>query len=204
MLKFNNVIENFIPLYQSTYLNPPWNKLYIRKNIVEMFPIEMNLGEDLVFNLSYLKSCKRIGIIPDMIYIYTVGQPDSLSSKYYNNAVECLENKIKAILDFLSYDVKDGLPETLSDNFWLDYKHCIDGMISSGHFSDKQLKLKFVEMRDSVTWYKCFYKYLPKEKESLAFWNEDYNKYIAMIKRKSKIQKVKQNAKKILRRIKEN
>lgn len=204
VLKLNDVIENFIPLYQSTYLNPPWNKVYIRKNIVEMFPMEMNLGEDLVFNLSYLKGCKRIGIIPDMMYIYTAGQSDSLSAKYYNNAVECLENKIKVTLDFLSYDVKDGLPETLSDSFWLDYKHCIDGMISSGRFSNKQLKLKFAEMRDSVIWHKCFYKYLPKQKESLVFWNEDYNKYITIIKRKSKIQKVKQNVKKILRRIKGN
>ena len=77
-------------------------------------------------------------------------------------------------------------------------------MISSNHFSDEQLKLKFAELRNTVTWYKCFCKYLPREKESLVFWNEDYNKYITIIKRKSKIQKAKQKAKKILRRIKGN
>lgn len=200
----SEVIEDFIPLYQSTYLNPPWNKMYIRENIVEKFPTEMSLGEDLVFNLCYLRKCEKIRIISDMVYVYTVGQPGSLTSRYNNNAVECLENKIKCILGFLSYDVEDNMPETLSNNFWLDYKHCIDGMISSGHFSDEQLKLKFVELRNTVIWYKCFSKYIPWEKESLVFWNEDYNKYITMIKRKSKLQKAKQNVKKILRRIKGN
>lgn len=203
-LGFSEVIEDFIPLYQSTYLNPPWNKMYIRENIVEKFPAEMSLGEDLVFNLCYLRKCEKIRIISDMVYVYTVGQPDSLTSKYNNNAVECLENKIKCVLGFLSYDVKDNMPETLADNFWLDYKHCIDGMISSDHFSDEQLKLKFAELRNTVTWYKCFCKYLPREKESLVFWNKDYNKYITIIKRKSKIQKAKRNVKKILRRIKGN
>ena len=203
-LCLSEVIEDFIPLYQSTYLNPPWNKMYIRENIAERFPIEMSLGEDLVFNLCYLKKCKKIRIISDMAYIYTIGQPGSLTSKYNNNAVECLENKIKYILDFLAYDVKDKMPETLSDNFWLDYKHCIDGMISSGLFSNEQLKLKFAELRDTETWHKCFSKYFPRKKESLAFWNENYNKYITMIKRRNKIQKVKQNVKKLLRRIKGN
>lgn len=44
--------------------------MYIRENIKSQFPTDMSLGEDLIFNLEYLKNAKNIEVIPDEIYIY--------------------------------------------------------------------------------------------------------------------------------------
>ena len=94
--------------------------------------------------------------------------------------------------------------DALAENFWQDYKHCFDGMISCGHFSDEQLKEKFKELRNTLIWNRCFSSFVPTEKDSLAFWNKEYDKYIAKVKKKAVIQKVKQGIKKILSKIKEN
>ncbi|MGM8140298.1 glycosyltransferase family 2 protein [Enterococcus italicus] len=204
VLELSQLAEKFVPLYHTTYLNPPWNKMYIRENIQFLFPLEMSLGEDLVFNLKYLIKCKRIGIIPDIEYIYTMGQLDSLTTKYQRNAVECLENKIKCILEFLKFNEKEYLFDTLAEYFWNDYMRCINGMISCGLFNVEQLKKNFSDLRNTSTWKKCFSKFVPKEKDSIIFWNKEYDKYIRKVKRKSRIQKVKQNIKKVLSKMKEN
>ena len=73
IIDIGKLAEKFVPLYRTTYLNPPWNKIYKRDNIKFLFTVEMSLGEDLVFNLNYLAECKKIGIIPDMEYVYTLG-----------------------------------------------------------------------------------------------------------------------------------
>lgn len=48
----------FLELYQKGFLNMPWNKLYRREKIKDLFPENLSLGEDLLFNLSYLSRLK--------------------------------------------------------------------------------------------------------------------------------------------------
>lgn len=203
-LERNELIENFTQLYQSTYLNPPWNKMYIRENIKYQFPTDMSLGEDLIFNLEYLKNAKNIEVIPDEIYIYTVGQPNSLTAKYHSNALECLEKKIECILDFLISNGQENFPDALVNDFWKDYKHCIDGMIACGQFNTEQLKIIFSKMRSTHMWNMCFSDFTPDEKQSIIFWEKKYDRYITDIRRKSKVQNAKQGIKKLLNRLKEN
>lgn len=201
IVNLKELAEKFLQLYRTSYLNPPWNKMYLRKNIENLFPIDMSLGEDLVFNLKYLDGCKRIGIIPDMEYIYTVGQPDSLTSKYHSNSIDCLESKIKCIFYFLQLTGNEFIFSEMEDDFWKDYKHCIDGMISSGYFSINQLRRRFDEIRNSEMWNKCFSCYIPKDDVSRSFWKGKYYKYILIIKRKVRIQRIKQMVKNILNKI---
>ena len=80
--------EDFITIYQSTYLNPPWNKLYIRELIKCRFDEDMSLGEDLMFNLNYLDNIKKILIIPECLYIYSIDNENSLTRKYHNNSIK--------------------------------------------------------------------------------------------------------------------
>ena len=61
--------EPFLDLYEKSYLNMPWNKLFRRKWLGE-FDISLSLGEDLLFNLEYLKKCRRITVIPDTLCFY--------------------------------------------------------------------------------------------------------------------------------------
>ena len=46
--------ENFLTLYGHGFLNMPWNKLY-RRELAGKFDESLSLGEDLLFNLDYLR-----------------------------------------------------------------------------------------------------------------------------------------------------
>lgn len=49
--------DYILKLYRAGFLNMPWNKLFKREKIKTGFPEDLNLGEDLLFNLAYLKEC---------------------------------------------------------------------------------------------------------------------------------------------------
>ena len=50
-------------LFKNFYLNAPWNKLYVRKQITNGFPEELSLGEDLTFNLKYIEKISSVTIL---------------------------------------------------------------------------------------------------------------------------------------------
>ena len=51
--------REFLDLYKKGFLNMPWNKLYKKELIQEGFPTDLNLGEDLLFNQTYVLQCKK-------------------------------------------------------------------------------------------------------------------------------------------------
>lgn len=50
-------------LYIDGFLNMPWNKLYKREKMKTLFPTDLNLGEDLLFNQAYMKGTERMGVL---------------------------------------------------------------------------------------------------------------------------------------------
>lgn len=63
----------FLELYEQGFLNMPWNKLYKKEKIKEYFPENLSLGEDLLFNLNYLKELKAtetISLVSKPLYHY--------------------------------------------------------------------------------------------------------------------------------------
>lgn len=62
--------DEVLSLYSSGYLNMPWNKLYKKENIKEGFPTDLNLGEDLCFNLQYLKDTRHFTVIQETVCEY--------------------------------------------------------------------------------------------------------------------------------------
>lgn len=62
--------ELIFSLYMLGFLNMPWNKLYRKELIKNGFPKDMNLGEDLIFNLSYMENCKEIAVIQKPVCEY--------------------------------------------------------------------------------------------------------------------------------------
>ncbi|WP_353948977.1 glycosyltransferase family 2 protein [Sporolactobacillus sp. Y61] len=72
-------------LYKDLSIVFPWNKLYL-KEIINQFEIrfnpELKLGEDLLFNLDYLKHCRKINMISnECLYNYMIHKSEnSLSS----------------------------------------------------------------------------------------------------------------------------
>lgn len=63
-------MDEVLELYKTGYLNMPWNKLYKREFIKDGFPTDLNLGEDLCFNLEYLKNTKNFTVISDCVCEY--------------------------------------------------------------------------------------------------------------------------------------
>ena len=92
--------RQFESLYASFLLNPPWNKLY-RHALAPRFSREISLGEDLLFNLAYLKKSCKIEIIADCPYFYVAEQPGSLTKRYRENRVEWELRLYRETTDFL-------------------------------------------------------------------------------------------------------
>lgn len=82
----DDLLANFAELYKRTIISPIWNKIY-RTEIIKTkqiyFNNDLNLGEDLLFNLRYLKECQNIAITKDKLYNYKVENNQSLSQTYH-------------------------------------------------------------------------------------------------------------------------
>ncbi len=73
--------ENFLALYGQGFLNMPWNKLYKRERVGE-FDESLSLGEDLLFNLHYLRNTDGIALVRAPLCHYIQDESgESLSSR---------------------------------------------------------------------------------------------------------------------------
>jgi glycosyltransferase involved in cell wall biosynthesis len=82
----------FSSLYRGMVFNAPWSKCYKRKLIKECFDTRYSLGEDLLFNLSYLLNCSNVYFFDKPLYIYNIGNVYSLSSKYRQDGFATLRS----------------------------------------------------------------------------------------------------------------
>ncbi|MGM8366162.1 glycosyltransferase [Virgibacillus sp. W0181] len=75
-------------LYYDIVLPSLWNKLYVSDIIKSrhiQFREDLSMGEDLLFNLAYIENCQRVNIIRDPLYLYSIENNHSLSSKFNKN-----------------------------------------------------------------------------------------------------------------------
>lgn len=61
-----------------------WNKLYRRELIKHKFNSECLIGEDLDFNLHYIRECKRAVLVPRALYMYRNNENSVMNT--YNRA----------------------------------------------------------------------------------------------------------------------
>lgn len=99
----NNIFtkEDFIKIYKSKILNPPYCKLY-KAEIINKYNIKfdktISIGEDLLFNILYLKNIgKNVIVIKENLYNYEKISSNSLSTKYYSNMLEMKEKIVKEL-----------------------------------------------------------------------------------------------------------
>ena len=96
--------NTFLELYQQGFLNMPWNKLYKKEKIAEQFPEHLSLGEDLLFNLSYLKQLKnteKVSLISSPLYHYIQERGKvTLSSQKRNDKLQIARQICQATEDF--------------------------------------------------------------------------------------------------------
>lgn len=81
--------ESFLELYGRGFLNMPWNKLF-RREAAGRFDEGLSLGEDLLFNLDYLRrTAGRAAIVKRPLYHYIQNDTgNTLSSKKREDKLE--------------------------------------------------------------------------------------------------------------------
>ena len=81
--------ESFLKLYGGGFLNMPWNKLF-RRSLAGRFDEGLSLGEDLLFNLDYLrKSSGGAAIVQKPLYHYIQNDTgNTLSSRKRGDKLE--------------------------------------------------------------------------------------------------------------------
>lgn len=128
--------DKFSFLFENALFNPPWNKLYKREKINSLFDENISLGEDLLFNLEYFKTCEKVKIIKTCLYNYVDKSFDSLS-KAYSDAL--LENQL-----YLYKKVKAFSKEYFRDAF-------LDGSIDRVFLKEIYYLLKKIVYQKDLT-----------------------------------------------------
>ena len=92
--------ENFLTLYGSGFLNMPWNKLY-KRELAGRFDESLSLGEDLLFNLDYLRRTDGISVVKAALCHYIQDETGtSLSSQKREDRLLLAKRIWKETLDF--------------------------------------------------------------------------------------------------------
>lgn len=102
--------EEWRKLYIKGFLNMPWNKLYKRELIGDLFPTDLNLGEDLLFNQAYIKNAKKIGVISCPVCNYIQDERGTtLSTKKRMDKIPIALRLYRETTDFFEkLDIEDG------------------------------------------------------------------------------------------------
>ena len=131
-------------LYEKHLINSPCNKIFISKIIKDnniKFDFNLSLGEDLLFNLNYLKKVdKDIFIINKCLYNYILRNEQCLDNKYYENLFE-IYNKIyheiyKCMLLF-GTDINKNIPR-----YYNSYLYMLNAVLANTF--NKKSKVSFI------------------------------------------------------------
>ncbi len=93
--------DDFVYWLNTELLSPSWNKIYKRTKIRKFYPEDMSFGEDLVFNLNYLKECNAIAFIPDRLYQHEVLNINSITHTFDSRRfinIEKIQDEILGVL----------------------------------------------------------------------------------------------------------
>lgn len=107
--------DDFERLYYAGFYNSPCGKMYRRCLIKELFPKGLSLGEDLIFNLGFMKNCQKIKSIERPMYFYRVLAQDSLTKKTRQDITDIWERMVSAISD--AFDGDDKVMTCVQERF---------------------------------------------------------------------------------------
>ena len=106
--KMEGFAGDFLELYEKSYLNMPWNKLF-RRAWAGQFDTSLSLGEDLLFNLDYLEKCRRVTVLAEPLCYYIQEEHKvTLSSRKRQDRTELAKRICRETEDF--YERQWGEP----------------------------------------------------------------------------------------------
>lgn len=151
-----DIAINVIRRLNGTYVNSPVNKLYKREIIIKnniTMKENIDLGEDLVFNLEYLRYCNSVIFSDKCYYHYCMKSEDNLTAQYRENKLDLMKMLYDECEKFISYSNIDKVYlKDLNSIFikWMYYCF-IDLNIKSCHL---QLKHKYYYIKNSIKKYR--------------------------------------------------
>ncbi len=144
--KFNTILDmenDFSDLYRRAFLNPPWNKLYKKEKIITYFDENLSMGEDLLFNLSYLKQCACVAVIEETPYHYVRAQAGTLTTSYRKDLFEIQVLLHQEILGFIQTHFSENMDMgKININFIKNIQDSIVKLTTCSNLSQKEILSK--------------------------------------------------------------
>lgn len=98
--------EYAVSLIRNEMINAPWNKVYLTSYLKEneiKFPADLNIGEDLKFNLTVIRDIQNVKILNQAFVNYCVKKGEGLVSRFRLNRFEVRYALLLEIRNLLSY-----------------------------------------------------------------------------------------------------
>lgn len=112
---FTQLLENFVSLLHTELLSPPWNKIFKKEKIGNQnFREDMSFGEDLMFNIEYLKKCEKVAFIKASPFFHEKENEVSLVAKFDRYRLIDIE-KLWVVIDEFSKNKKGLFYKYLRD-----------------------------------------------------------------------------------------
>lgn len=116
-VEMQNLHEACPGFFANPLVNSPCNKLYKRELIDTTFPAGLSMGEDLLFNLAYLRRCSRLSFVQQPFYLYEK-QEGGLSSRERMDTADIAEKLYLSCMEFAAdYRFGDLARQQLATTF---------------------------------------------------------------------------------------
>lgn len=148
----NILKERLNETYIKGILNVPWSKCFKKNRITNLFDSKISLGEDLLFNLSYLKGCKEFYYLDKPLYKYIVFKQASLSTKYREDGFKTINYVYNKTISLLNEMLgNDGLIlDSIHDKYMLDCLVTLERIARNTSFSKED---KFAKIKENAECY---------------------------------------------------
>lgn len=133
--------QEYPNIFGIVILNAIWNKMYRRDRIQGIrFHEDISLGEDLIFNLEYLKKSGNLSFIQSPLYRYDIRE-ESLNTKFRENSIELAKGIYQESMSFAKeVGLQEPSCEQISNTFIQYFFYGILDFYVKTDKSNKELK----------------------------------------------------------------
>lgn len=143
----NDIYIKLLENVESDFFNSPCCKLF-KKSIIEENNLKYNeslhMGEDLIFNINYLKHCNSLIMIPNCLYFYNRNIGGSLTKKFNFNrwdTEKIIYDEFKKL--YIDIDLYEKYKEKINALLFLGAKKTIY-ILCSSNLNYKE-KIKYIK-----------------------------------------------------------
>ena len=161
-------LNDYMTLHEMWLDAGPCNKLYAAKIIKESglyFPIDLSLGEDCLFNLTYIDASanNKIAVVTTPLYNYVRGNNDSLDSKYRQDLLNiCRRLNAECLAHLERWGVSQTQIEKLYDSRFYMYEKVLRNTMRAPDMSRREKRkwnstfMRSKEFQEALNTRKCF------------------------------------------------